>query len=100
MNTSKQQNSLGLSEGNKNSGKNEVRIEVIRKVTELLDICLINEKYHVCLWNGAITKGFDTQEEAMEMIEKKDVDMIITAMWAVGTVLMNEANNKANEKIG
>lgn len=78
---------------------NEKRVEMVRKITELLSVNYVEGKYHVTIWNFAISKGFDTQEEAIRLIEEKDIDMLITAMYGIGSQLVKEATDKINEKL-
>lgn len=98
MNTKKQSNSSKLEDGNENSST-EIRVEVDRKITEMLHVKEIDGKYHVTLWGGAITPGMETQEEAIKLIEDRDPDMLITAMWGVSCEAINNwSNNQKEEK--
>lgn len=96
MNTKKQSNSSKLEDGNE-SYSTEIRIETDRKITEMLHVKEIEGKYHVTLWGGAITPGMDTQEEAIRLIENRDIDMLITAMWGVACEAINNWLNKTKE---
>lgn len=83
------------SANNQNCGIEE-RIEMDRRITELLHVKYDEKKegYYVTLWGMAISKLCKTQEEAIGYIERNDVDMLITAMYGIANQLIKENNEK------
>lgn len=92
-------NALNLSKSSANSQDcgNEKRVEMDRKVTELLHVKydVEREGYYVTLWGMAISPMCKTQEEAIGYIQRNDTDMLVTAMYGIASQLIKENNEKS-----
>lgn len=91
---------LKSEQNNSNYGEEGERVELTRKLTDLLEIKYVEGGYYITLWGFAISERYNNADDAEYIFlnnTKKRIDMILTATYGIMNVLLND-NNLINKQ--